>query len=407
VLSPPFAPRPHPERWIDVALGNTPKRLTNIYLERNKSFALNVRFKLNTDEWYDLTGATVRLTSDKLPRYGSDQVLTLTADLIEPENGWAQFKFQATDTDLDPDEYLYDITLLSVWGYTTPIAKGSIIIGANTDEVNDNVFDVIHPTDEIIATFNSSGDVDIYLDMADGLIGPPGDPGAPGPPVGLFIQPDEPVDPSALPPAVYPLWVDTDADAGPPDPGSGGGPGVAIVAPFPPDVTGLVEGTFWVDEDSNVTPGTGGPGSGDIEGNLVLDDAEVIFKRDGIEAHIGQGYNLPVPTIQGRVTSTGVGFASPVRVFEARTNGFSIPTATQPGDAVTKAYVDSLIASITGLRGIRYWQGSGGVGTWQPRPSLPAGVHCDCYSVLDPLAPAPPASVAGDLWKRAPGAVIA
>jgi len=60
-----------------------------------------------------------------------------------------------------------------------------------------------------------------------------------------------------------------------------------------------------------------------------------------------------------------------------------------------------------GIPNVRYWQGSAGVGAWQPRPSLPAGVHCDCYSVLDPLAPPPPNAVAGDLWKRAPGAAVA
>lgn len=183
---------------------------------------------------------------------------------------------------------------------------------------------------------------------------------------------------------------------------SGGGAGAtAYVQPEPPSPIGLPDGVFWVDEDSNVTPGTG-----DAEGNLILDDAEIILKRDTIEARIGQGYNLPVPTIQGRVTSTGVGFSSPVQVFEARADGFSVPTATQPGDAITKAQLDSFIASVQGLRGIRYWHGTGGVGSWDSRPSLPAGIHCECFSVLDPLAPAPPASVAGDLWKRAPGAVI-
>ncbi len=53
----------------------------------------------------------------------------------------------------------------------------------------------------------------------------------------------------------------------------------------------------------------------------------------------------------------------------------------------------------------RYWHGTGGVGTWDTRPSVPAGRSVDAYSTQDELAPAPPDAVAGDIWYRHPEAV--
>jgi hypothetical protein len=52
----------------------------------------------------------------------------------------------------------------------------------------------------------------------------------------------------------------------------------------------------------------------------------------------------------------------------------------------------------------RYWNGTGGVGSWEPRPSVPVGRHVDAYSTQDELAPPPPSAVAGDLWFRHPEA---
>lgn len=73
-----------------------------------------------------------------------------------------------------------------------------------------------------------------------------------------------------------------------------------------------------------------------------------------------------------------------------------------------KAAFDDLAAGwasdINAAKRVVYWPGSGGVGTWPGRPTLAVGEQIEWRSVLDADAPPPPGAVAGDSWKRAPGA---
>lgn len=287
-----------------MALGNTPNRLTNIFLERNKSFALNVRFKYHDGTPFDLTDHVLRLSADAPKHLNGDEVITLVADHVDSVAGHAQFKFQALDTNLEPAEYAFDMTLLPPNQYSIPVTKGSIIIGQNAEELNDNTFtDNVQTNEDVVVLFGMSCDVEIRFDRVELLVGPEGDQGPPGSPTAVFIQPTQPV-PDAIPP-YFPLWVDTDAEyhhSGyvyeapepmpdmptgvlyfdndevniPPDgvgvlyvkaqsgdlvpvtrsgpPGPHGPPGVVIVDPEPPPTTGLADGSMWVDEDSSVPP---------------------------------------------------------------------------------------------------------------------------------------------------------
>lgn len=54
---------------------------------------------------------------------------------------------------------------------------------------------------------------------------------------------------------------------------------------------------------------------------------------------------------------------------------------------------------------VRYWNGTGGVGTWEDRGSdVPEGKQITWRSTLDTLAPGPTTAEAGDSWLRAVGA---
>src|SRR5690606_4745118 len=56
------------------------------------------------------------------------------------------------------------------------------------------------------------------------------------------------------------------------------------------------------------------------------------------------------------------------------------------------------------INNARYWNGTGGEGTWDDRPTLPTGMHAAAYSLTDPLAPPPPDAIVGDTWDRHPDA---
>lgn len=94
-----------------------------------------------------------------------------------------------------------------------------------------------------------------------------------------------------------------------------------IVQPDPPSVTGLSEGTIWVDEDSDVAPEADIGHEIQDEGTLLPDRAGLDFVGSGVTAADDAANNRTVVTIP-----TGTAYAGPsIIVLSA---GESIPSGT-------------------------------------------------------------------------------
>lgn len=216
-----------------MALGNTPNRLTNIYLEAKKSFALNIRFTNEDGSFYDVTGAEVRLVATPpASRYSlsiTQPVITLEAVHIEPTEGLVQVQFQASDLDLVPGEYPFDVTLVSVHLYSTPILKGLLVVGQNADPDTSNMYTNVDPDTELKVVFGNSCDVVVCLQYVN--TAPDPDTGGGG---GTSSQDttwtlvgfNDPGNPTLLsnPGGLLntPLWIDL-SESFPPPTGGGGG----------------------------------------------------------------------------------------------------------------------------------------------------------------------------------------
>jgi microcystin-dependent protein len=166
-------------------LGNTPRQPTDFYLERAKSFAFTMKFHLGDDEVYDLDLASVRIVVKRPDYLGGGEVIATRADVLDLADGSVQFRLQATDLDLEPGEYPYDVTLLGRTNYTVPILKGTFVIGDNADPDASNLYNFADPLQWIDVQINNSGTVVIKLENAavvQGAPGPKGDKGDPGGP---------------------------------------------------------------------------------------------------------------------------------------------------------------------------------------------------------------------------------
>ena len=156
-----------------MALGNTPRRETNIAVEASKSYVLGMYFiqraNEDTPEPVDLTGCVLRLVATEPPQRGSTEVLSLQAVIDQPETGLAQFRFQAADLTLEPGQYAYDVTLLPESGYSTPILKGYIEVGANTDLDDSNVFGSLNVTSDITVILDEHDSITIQIERVDGM----------------------------------------------------------------------------------------------------------------------------------------------------------------------------------------------------------------------------------------------
>jgi hypothetical protein len=154
-----------------VALGNTPRRETNIAVEASKSYVLGMRF-ITTDadrSPVDLTDCILRFVATEPPQRGSTEVLTILAEFDQPTSGLAQFKFQAADLTLEPGSYAYDVTLVPPSGYSTPILKGYLEIGSNTDLDDTNVFGQLNVTSDITVIMDEHDSITIEIERVDGM----------------------------------------------------------------------------------------------------------------------------------------------------------------------------------------------------------------------------------------------
>jgi hypothetical protein len=156
-----------------VALGNTPRRETNIAVEASKSYQLGLRFiqqtGSDTPEPVDITDCEIRFVATDPPSRGSTEVLSIVADLDAPINGLASFKFQASDLTLTPDSYAYDVTLYPPSGYSSPLLKGYLEIGTNTDLRDDNVYTDLNITTDITVEMQDGDVIEIQIERLDGM----------------------------------------------------------------------------------------------------------------------------------------------------------------------------------------------------------------------------------------------
>lgn len=191
-----------------MTLGNTPRQRTVLRLERGKSYALTITFQNPDGSEFDMTGSLVRMTAKAMRHLGDQIVIQMDAIDRAPERpGEFQFPLQASDTDLEPAEYPFDVTWISANGYSTPVVKGSILIGDNTDPDVANTYPTADTLDELVVVIGSGNDIIVQVEQADARKGDQGDIGPPG---GLYIQDVEPQESDPL--VFTPLWVDTDDD---------------------------------------------------------------------------------------------------------------------------------------------------------------------------------------------------
>lgn len=152
-----------------MTLGNTPRRETNISVEASKSYALGLRFVMTDGAPVDLTDCVIRFVATDPPQRGSAEVLSLVAVMDQPLAGFAQFRFQAADLTLEPGSYAYDVTLVPPSGYSSPILKGYLEVGGNTDLDDTNVFGNLNTTSDITVVMDEHDAITIEIERVDGM----------------------------------------------------------------------------------------------------------------------------------------------------------------------------------------------------------------------------------------------
>lgn len=153
-----------------MALGNTPRQEIVISVEASKSYALGMYFKMNDGSPVDLTGCVLRFVATEPPQRGNTEVISLVAEIDEPLAGLTLFKFQARDLAIEPGSYAYDVTLVPPSGYSTPIIKGYLEVGPNTDTDDSNVYTDLNLLSDITVTGALEHDsITIEVERVDGL----------------------------------------------------------------------------------------------------------------------------------------------------------------------------------------------------------------------------------------------
>lgn len=152
-----------------MALGNTPRKETSFYVEASKSYAFGIRFQDADHKPLDLTDCQVRLVATESAYPSGVEVLSVLAVSTDPTTGLAQFNLQADDLALDPGAYPYDVTLIPPTGYSTPILKGYIEIGSNTDQDSSNTYTNIQVGSEVTAVLENGDLIEITIERVDGM----------------------------------------------------------------------------------------------------------------------------------------------------------------------------------------------------------------------------------------------
>ena len=215
-----------------MALGNTPTRETTISVEASKSFVLGVLFEYVDGTAVDVSGDTLRFVAVNST---FTEVLTVEADPDIDNPAMQQFSFQADDLTLTPGTYLYDVTRIEADGFSTPILKGTLEIGANADSFDTNEFTQHSNGSDITVYLREHDLVQVKLNRGDR--GPKGE--------GAIVV--EGRDPEISPRGVF--YLDIDAPdlelPGPPVPGPQGPAG--SVGPQGPagSASNVTGGTFY------------------------------------------------------------------------------------------------------------------------------------------------------------------
>lgn len=140
-------------------LGNTPRSQTHLRLTARKSYALGLHFfDAGTKAAINIAGSTFRLVAVAPKRKGGHVVLDKTATLVAPLQGKAQVNLQAAELNLAPDEYEFDVTMISALGYSTPVLTGTIEVVPSANPAMTGTFDAVDPSTSI-AAYVEHGDV--------------------------------------------------------------------------------------------------------------------------------------------------------------------------------------------------------------------------------------------------------
>jgi hypothetical protein len=179
-------------------LGNTPTKQTNFFLDRGKSFAFDMLFEVHEAGPYDLTGCTVRLVVQAPRNFGGADLVQKIALEVDLPAGHVQFQLQASELYIATGEYPIDVTLVNANNYSTPVLKGLFIVGDNTDDTINNVYDGAASQPGVTVVLGGGTVVKVCLHHGIGGTGTSGT-GAEE----VWVGPDEP-------PLRQELWIDTD-----------------------------------------------------------------------------------------------------------------------------------------------------------------------------------------------------
>src|SRR6478735_7753125 len=153
---------------LQADLTNSPSRI-QLMAEQRHSFALGVYFETADHQRVDITDCIITMTVNK-PRT-SVTLFDKVARIISGPNGHAQFDLQASDLDLFAGQYEFGISLLTTYGYSSPIAKGFLQVVTNPDPGYVDIdYDLdIGSVDSITATVGENLVVGVVVNHLAGL----------------------------------------------------------------------------------------------------------------------------------------------------------------------------------------------------------------------------------------------
>lgn len=152
-----------------MALGNTPRRETNIAVEASKSYSFGVWIKAADGTPVDLTDSELRFVATESAYHSGAEVLNVLAVPMLEQPDMQQFEFQAEDLALTPGSYSYDVTLIPPSGYSIPLLKGQLEIGANSDEDTSNTYTSVSTGTDVVVQLAGNEVVEVTVERVDGL----------------------------------------------------------------------------------------------------------------------------------------------------------------------------------------------------------------------------------------------